>query len=77
MVMRRSVALVATGGVIGLVTAILLARSLAGVLYGVGPFDLPTFAGAAAVLLTAGAVAGLVPAVRTARVDPMVALREW
>ena len=37
LVMRRSVALVATGGAVGLVAAVLLARSLAGVLYGVGP----------------------------------------
>ncbi len=76
LVMRRSVALVATGGVVGLVAAVLLARSLAGVLYGVGPFDLPSFAAAAAVLLAAGVLASLLPAMRTARVDPMVALRE-
>jgi putative ABC transport system permease protein len=76
LVMRRSVALVAAGGAVGLVAAVLLARSLAGVLYGVGPFDLPSFAAAAAVLLTAGVVASLLPALRTARVDPMVALRE-
>lgn len=76
LVMRRSVALVATGGVVGLVAAVLLARSLAGVLYGVGPFDLPSFAAAAAVLLAAGVLASLLPALRTARVDPMVALRE-
>lgn len=76
LVMRRSVALVATGGVVGLVAAVLLARSLAGVLYGVGPFDLPSFAAAAAVLLAAGVIASLLPALRTAKVDPMVALRE-
>jgi putative ABC transport system permease protein len=76
LVMRRSVALVAVGGAVGLVAAMLLARSLAGVLYGVGPFDLPAFAAAAAVLLVAGVIASLLPAMRTARVDPMVALRE-
>ncbi|MGD9904784.1 MAG: ABC transporter permease [Vicinamibacterales bacterium] len=76
LVMRRSVGLVLTGGAVGLVVAVLLARSLAGVLYGVGPFDLPAFAAAAAVLLVAGVVASLLPALRTARVDPMVALRE-
>ena len=66
----------AAGGVVGLVAAVLLARSLAGVLYGVGPFDLPSFAAAAAVLLAAGIIASLLPALRTARVDPVVALRE-
>jgi len=76
LVMRRSVALVAIGGLVGLVVAVLLARSLAGVLYGVGPFDVPSFAAAAAVLLAAGAIASLLPALRSTRVDPMVALRE-
>ena len=76
LVMRRSVTLVAVGGAVGLAAALLLARSLAGVLYGVGPFDLPAFAAAAAVLLVAGVIASLLPALRTARVDPMVALRE-
>ncbi|MEZ5293054.1 MAG: ABC transporter permease [Vicinamibacterales bacterium] len=76
LVMRRSLALVSWGGLVGLGAAMLLARSLAGVLYGVGPFDLPAFAAAAAVLLVAGLLAGVLPALRTARVDPMVALRE-
>ena len=76
LVMRRSVTLVAVGGAVGLAAAMLLARSLSGVLYGVGPFDLPAFAAAAAVLLVAGVIASLLPALRTARVDPMVALRE-
>ena len=33
--------MVAIGGALGLVAALLLARSMAGILYGVGPFDLP------------------------------------
>ena len=37
MIVRSSVAMVAIGGVIGLVAATLLARSMAGILYGVGP----------------------------------------
>ena len=70
-------ALVAIGGAVGpRWRRSLLARSLAGVLYGVGPFDVPAFAAAAAVLLLAGVVASLLPAMRTTRVDPMVALRE-
>ena len=49
---------------------------MAGILYGVGPFDLPSFALAAFTLLIAGVVASLLPALRTTRVDPVVALRE-
>jgi putative ABC transport system permease protein len=76
MVMRHSLSLVAMGGAIGLAASVVLARSLAGVLYGVGPFDLPAFAAAAAVLALAGALASMLPALRTTRVDPIVALRE-
>jgi len=46
------------------------------ILYGVSPFDLPAFALAALVLVTAGVCATLLPARRATRVDPMVALRE-
>ena len=76
LIVRNSVTLVAIGGGVGLVAAILLARSMAGVLYGVGPFDLPSFAAAATVLMFAGVTASLLPAFRTTRVDPVVALRE-
>ena len=76
MIVRSSVAMVAIGGVIGLAAAVILARSMAGILYGVGPFDLPSFALAASTLLIAGVVASLLPALRTTRVDPVVALRD-
>ena len=76
LIVRNSVMLVAMGGALGLVAAILLARSMAGILYGVGPFDLPSFGIAALTLMIAGVVASLLPALRTTRVDPMVALRE-
>src|SRR5690606_34454733 len=76
LVVRNSLTLIGLGGALGLVGAALLARSLATVLYGVGPFDVPSFAAAAAVLALAGVGASLVPALRATRVDPMVALRE-
>ena len=76
MIVRSSVMMVALGGVIGLVAATLLARSMSGILYGVGPFDLPSFALALVTLMIAGIVASLLPALRTTRVDPVVALRE-
>ena len=76
LIVRNSVILVGIGGVVGLVAASLLARSMAGILYGVGPFDVPSFAIAATTLMVAGVLASLVPALRTTRVDPMIALRE-
>ena len=76
MIVRSSVAMVAFGGVIGLIGALLLARSMAGILYGVGPFDAPAFALALLMLLIAGLVASVLPALRTTRVEPVVALRD-
>jgi putative ABC transport system permease protein len=76
MVVSHSLALIMTGAVAGLIGAALLAGLLAPVLYGVGPFDGPSFGLAAFVLLLAGLLATLLPAVRATRVDPMVALRE-
>ena len=75
MIVRSSVLMVALGGVIGLVAATLLARSMEGLLFGVEPFDVPSFTMAAATLLLAGVLASVLPALRTTRVDPVVALR--
>ncbi len=76
LIVRNSVAMVAIGGMIGLIAATLLARSMEGILFGVEPFDVPSFALAATTLLIAGVLASLLPALRTTRVDPVVALRE-
>ena len=78
----RLVRLVAVGGLVittvgllaGLASAALVGRGLAGLLYGVSPYDPLTFSGAA-LLVAAGAVpATLVPARRAARLDPVLAL---
>ena len=76
LVVRHSLLLVAMGGALGLGAAVFLAQAMAGVLYGVGPFDLPSFALSLVVLLLAGIGASLLPALRATRVDPMAALRE-
>jgi len=75
-VVRNSLWLIVLGVGIGLIGAVMLARSMSSVLYGVSPFDLLSFSVAASVLLVAGLCASLVPAFRATRVDPMVALRE-
>lgn len=75
MIVRNSVVMVAIGGVIGLIAATLLARSMEGILFGVEPFDLPSFALATMTLGFAAIVASVLPALRTTRVDPVVALR--
>ena len=76
LVARNSLAMIGLGVGAGLVVAVPLARSLGNVLYEVSPFDAPSFATAALVLVAAGLGAALLPARRATRVDPMVALRE-
>jgi ABC-type antimicrobial peptide transport system permease subunit len=44
-------------------------------LFGLTATDLSTIAGAVVVLVVAGVTAGLLPAMRAAKVDPMAALR--
>jgi ABC-type antimicrobial peptide transport system permease subunit len=76
LVVGHSLQLVTIGGVAGLVAASFLAQAMAGVLYGISPFDVPAFVLSLAVLVLAGVAASLLPALRATRVDPIIALRE-
>jgi ABC-type antimicrobial peptide transport system permease subunit len=76
LVVRNSLGLIAIGGVCGLAAAVVLTRWMEGILYGIGPFDLPSFSLAALALLVAGLLASLQPALRATSVDPIDALRE-
>jgi putative ABC transport system permease protein len=72
-----STARVVTGGVLsGLIAAAILARSIASFLFGVTPLDPVTFGGVAILLALTAALATAVPALRAARVDPIVVLRD-
>lgn len=75
LLMRSGMTLVAIGAGIGLVLALLLARTLSGFLYGVPALDPVTFVGVPLVLLAAGAIATFLPARRAARVNPVVVLK--
>jgi predicted permease len=75
MVVRQGLTLVAVGAAIGLALAIAATRPLGSLLYGVGAWDLATFVGVTLMLVAVALAASLVPALRAARVDPMVALR--
>ncbi|HET6765411.1 MAG TPA: ABC transporter permease [Longimicrobiaceae bacterium] len=67
--------MVGVGLAAGLVLSLGAARLLSGYLLGVGPADLPAFAGGAVLLTGATLLATWLPARRATRVDPMVALR--
>jgi hypothetical protein len=68
------VALVGCAG--GVVVAASCARLLAGMLYGVAPSDVTTFALVIGLVMIVATLASLVPAARAACVDPMKVLRE-
>jgi putative ABC transport system permease protein len=74
-IVTQTLALAAIGMTIGAVASWLLGRSLSGLLYGVTATDPLTFAAMLAVLTIVSALAGYLPARRTSRIDPLVALR--
>jgi putative ABC transport system permease protein len=67
--------MVLVGTVAGLLVAVALGRSIAGLLYGVSPADPVILASVTLLLLIAAAAATYLPARRASRVDPLVALR--
>ena len=75
LVVRQSFAPVAAGLAIGLVVAFIATRFLETLLFGVHYRDAVSFLAAVAFLLIVATAATLLPALRAARVDPMVALR--
>jgi ABC-type antimicrobial peptide transport system permease subunit len=66
---------VALGLIAGVAIALLAARVLTTMLFGVRPTDPLTIAGAAVVLFAASVLAVLWPARRAARIDPLLVLR--
>jgi ABC-type antimicrobial peptide transport system permease subunit len=75
LVMREVLLLVGLGLTVGIPAALALGRFISSQLYGVKASD-PWVAGIAVILLSLiAAMAGLVPARRASRIDPLVALR--
>jgi len=66
---------VAAGVLVGLVLSAVLSRWIAGFLFGITPLDPITFGAVVAVLALTGVLATLAPALRAARVDPVIAFR--
>ena len=75
LVVRQGMGLALAGVVAGFVASLALARSMSGLLFGVGPNDPLTLAIFTFVLAGVALLANYVPARRASMVDPIVALR--
>ena len=74
MVLRQGLSLAGAGAAAGLVGALIVSRLMAGLLYGVSPTDLTTFAGVTIVLAAVALAASTIPALRAMRLDPITTL---
>jgi predicted permease len=74
MVLRQGLTLAAAGAGVGLVGGFIVSHLMAGLLYGVSPYDLSTFAGVTAVLTAVAIASSYVPALRAMRLDPITTL---
>jgi len=74
-VLNETLVLAGLGIICGLPLAFAATRLLAGSLYGVKPGDPMVLVGSAGLLVVTAAIAGYVPALRAARIDPVVTLR--
>jgi predicted permease len=75
LVVGQALRLVAVGVGVGVAGALLVARLLSGLLFGVSASDPVTFLATLGLLVSASLLATVIPARRATRVDPMVALR--
>jgi predicted permease len=75
LVLREVTWMVGIGALLGLPAAFALTRLVGSYLYGLTPQDPLSIAGSVLLLLAITAIAGLVPARRATRIDPIVALR--
>jgi predicted permease len=75
MILGETLLLVMAGVAIGLPCAVVAARLVAHILFGLSPADPATLATVASMLIGVGVIAGYFPARRAMRMDPLVALR--
>jgi putative ABC transport system permease protein len=74
MVLRRGLGLAAAGAALGVAGALIVSHLMAGLLFGVAPTDLFTFAGVTLVLAAVALAASYIPALRATRLDPITML---
>jgi putative ABC transport system permease protein len=72
----RNMAIVISGLLVGLILSFLTHHALAALLFGVSALNPTVYAVAATVLIISAVTAVLIPALRAARMDPAIALRD-
>jgi putative ABC transport system permease protein len=75
LVIRQGLTMTAGGVAAGVIGSFALMRALAGLLYGVTPYDTLTYVAVPLIVAAAGLLACAAPAIRAARVDPLLTLR--
>lgn len=75
MVLREGLTLALVGAGLGLVGALMVSHLMAGLLYGISPYNLPIFACVTAVLTAVAIASSCVPALRAMRLDPTTTLQ--
>jgi predicted permease len=75
LVVRQGTVLAITGSAIGLLAAVVVAKAIESLLYGVKTSDPPSFAGAIGVLIAVALFASYMPARHAASIDPAITLK--
>jgi predicted permease len=76
MILQQGAVITGAGVIVGIAAAFALTRLMASLLFAVSPADPFTFATVAIVLVFIAMIASYIPARRTLRVDPVIALRD-
>ncbi len=75
MIFRENIVIAAVGCGAGLIVAMLASKALASFLYGTSAHDPRVLVGSVAALIVIASMASLLPALRAARIEPVVAIR--
>lgn len=76
LVLKQGLMPAALGIVAGVLLAIALGRAMQSLVYGVGVRDLATYLCATGLLFAVSVIAGLIPAIRATRIEPLAVLRD-
>jgi ABC-type antimicrobial peptide transport system permease subunit len=74
--LNKALRVVGVGSLAGLLLSFGFTRTLSSMLFGVSPLDGSTLVAVILLVLAIAALAGLIPSLHAARIDPAVALRE-